>query len=331
METSSFDRKLDAVNAPVAERLAMLFKEGKEPRYVYGLLSEFLLVPGKRLRPALCLLSCEASGGSREDALHAAVAIEMFHNFTLIHDDIEDASVLRRGRPCMHISYGLPLALNAGDGLFMLVWREALNLEGPRSTEAQKCLLSSFTKVLEGQAWELGWYHENKWDVDEDEYFKMVGGKTGALISAACEVGAILAGADKKTTESLSRFGMGIGIAFQIIDDMLNIVGEEKKYMKEIGGDIREGKRTLMTIWALRSLPPQKRKTLESILKKKRKSAAEVKKAIGLLKESGAPKRAAACAEEMINSAFSELDALPQSQARDALLEIARYITKREK
>ncbi|VVC01685.1 Short chain isoprenyl diphosphate synthase [uncultured archaeon] len=328
---ASLDTRLEETNAPVARRLAELFIEGREPRYVYGLLSEFLLVPGKRLRPALCLLSCEAAGGKRADALHAATAIEMFHNFTLIHDDIEDASTMRRGSPCMHIKYGLPLALNAGDGLFMMVWREALNINGPKSTEAQKCLLTSFTKVLEGQAWELGWYHEAKWDVSEEEYLAMVGGKTGALIAGACEVGAILGGADGKTTRALSKFGMGIGIAFQIIDDMLNIVGEEKKYMKEIGGDIREGKRTLMTIWALQSLPPAKKKELETILRKKSKTGSEVKKAILLLKESGAPKKAAAVAEQMIDEAFSQLDSLPQSEAKQAISGIARYITKRER
>lgn len=331
MDTSSLDKKLGKINAPVAAQMEAVFKGGKEPRYVYGLLSEFLLVPGKRLRPALCLLSCEAAGGSQKQALHAAAAIEMFHNFTLIHDDIEDASTMRRGRPCMHIKYGLPLALNAGDGLFMSVWREALRIKGKKSAEAQKCLLSSFTKVLEGQAWELGWYHENKWNISEAEYYSMVGGKTGALIAAACEVGGILGGADRKACASLSRFGMGIGISFQIIDDVLNIVGDEKKYMKEIGGDIREGKRTLLTIWALKSLSPAKRKELGSILRRENKSASDVSRAISLIKESGAPKKAAAKAEELVKQAFSELSRLPESKAKESIFEIARYITRRER
>lgn len=331
MASSSLDSELSAINAPVARRIQGLFKKGRQPRYVYGLLAEFLLVPGKRLRPALCLLSCEASGGSKRQALHAAAAIEMFHNFTLIHDDIEDSSQMRRGKPCMHVKYGLPLALNAGDGLFMTVWREALHIKGRKSAEAQRCMLSSFTKVLEGQALELGWYHEGKWGVSEKEYYAMVGGKTGALIAAACEVGGILGGADRKACAALSRFGMGIGIAFQIIDDVLNITGDEEKYMKEIGGDIREGKRTLLTIWALRSLPPAKGKELESVLRKEKKSAADVRRAISLIRESGAPQKAAAKAGQIVGQSFLELSALPESKAKESIFKIARYITRRER
>jgi len=234
MEASAIDSELETITAPVTARIEEIFRNRQEPKYVYSLLSEFLIAPGKKLRPALALISCEAAGGNREDALHAAAAIELFHNFTLIHDDIEDASTIRRGRQCMHIKYGLPLALNAGDGLFMMVWQEALNTKGPKGLEAQKRLLSAFTRVLEGQALELGWYWQDKWDVSEDEYYSMVSGKTGALISVSCEVGALLAGADGKTCNALSEFGMGIGIAFQIIDDVLNITGDEEKYKKEI-------------------------------------------------------------------------------------------------
>jgi len=331
MDPAALNKKLDDINAPVAKRLHSLFSKNKEPKYVYSLLSEFLLVPGKRLRPALCLVCSDAVSGKGKGALHAATAIEMFHNFTLIHDDIEDASTLRRGFPCMHIKYGLPLALNAGDGLFMMVWREALNIEGEKSIEAQKALLNAFTKVLEGQSLELGWYQEGKWNVSESEYYGMVGGKTGALIAGACEVGAILGGADRKTSAALSRFGMNIGISFQIIDDVLNIIGDEKKYLKEIGGDIREGKRTLITIWALQSLPASKRSQLENLLKKKDKTDADVLSAISLLKESGAAQKASKVAEKLISAAFSELHVLPESESKKTLLQIAEYITRRER
>jgi geranylgeranyl pyrophosphate synthase len=328
---TGLEEKLAALNAPVYGRLGEIFEEKREPAAVYGLLSEFLLVEGKGIRPALCLLSCEAAGGRAEAALPAAVAIEMFHNFTLIHDDIEDCSQLRRGKPCMHVKYGVPLALNAGDGLFMMVWREALSIQGAKREEAQKRLLSAFTEVLEGQAMELGWHNDRKWDVSEKEYLRMVGGKTGALIAVSCEVGALLGGADEKTCKSLSRFGAGIGASFQIIDDVLNIVGDEKKYRKEIGGDIREGKRTLVTMWALEMLPGKKRQRLVAILRKTRKSDGEVGEAVLLLKESGAPKKAMEYSEKMVAAALSELDCLPDGEGRRWLKRLAEYITKRER
>lgn len=259
---SGLEKEMARVNEPVGKRIASIFNTKRKPKYVYAPLSDFLSRSGKRLRPALCLLSCEAVGGGRKAAMDAAVAIELFHNFTLIHDDIEDASEMRRGVPCMHITYGLPLAINAGDGLFMMVWQEALKIGGKKSVEAQRRLLNAFTQVLEGQAIELGWYLENRWDVSEDEYMEMVGGKTGALLAASCEVGGLLGGGTGRQCRALYEFGMGIGVGFQIIDDALNLIGDEKRYMKEIGGDVREGKRTLIMMWALKALPKKRLRAL---------------------------------------------------------------------
>ncbi|MEM4348597.1 MAG: polyprenyl synthetase family protein, partial [Candidatus Anstonellaceae archaeon] len=213
------EKEIVRLTAPVSERLRDLFLEKKKPFEVYGLLSEFLLRRGKMLRPALCLAACKATGGRiNRDAIHAAAAIEMFHNFTLIHDDIEDGSLLRRGVPCMHIKYGVPLALNAGDGLFMLVWQEMMKIRKNKEL-AQTRLLDAFTGVLEGQAIELGWYWKNEWDVGEEDYFEVIKGKTGCLIAGACEVGGIVGGATKAQQKALYEFGMGIGVGFQIMDD----------------------------------------------------------------------------------------------------------------
>jgi geranylgeranyl pyrophosphate synthase len=331
MENDDLERALVRINAPVHKRIGRIFEKYRDPKAAYGLLSEFLLVEGKRLRPALCLLSCEVVGGMKRDALPAATAIEMFHNFTLIHDDIEDCSQLRRGKPCLHVKYGVPLAINAGDGLFMMVWRETLRIRGIAREDAQKRLLDAFTSVLEGQALELGWYWNGKWDVSEKEYLKMVGGKTGALIAVSCEVGALLGGANARQCAALKRFGMGVGVGFQIMDDVLNIVGEEKKYRKEIGGDVCEGKRTLITMHALRCLGGKERARLVMLLKKDGKSDLEIKEAIALLISSGAPKKALSYAKRLVAESLAELDSLPKNKARDMLLQIAGYITRREK
>jgi geranylgeranyl diphosphate synthase, type I len=319
---------LERVNRPVKKRLSRVFLR-RSPKEVYGLLSEFMSVEGKLLRPALCLLSCEAAGGRAASAVHAAAAIEMFHNFTLIHDDIEDDSEMRRGGPCLHVKYGLPLALNAGDGLFMTVWRESLRITGARRAAARSLLLSAFTQVLEGQAIELGWYRNNTWTVGEREYRKVVEGKTGALIAASCEVGALLGGADRKTCAAMRRFGMGIGVGFQIVDDLLNIVGDEKTYGKEIGGDVREGKRTLLTIYALQNLQASENTRLQAILRNPSRRQGEVFEAVALLKKSGAPEAALAVAEKEVATALSSLHMVEESRARAELEVLADYITRR--
>lgn len=327
----SLEQRLARLNKPVRERIRAVFDARRKPEEVYGLLAEFMSAEGKFLRPALCLSACEAVGGKATDAVPAAAAIEMFHNFTLIHDDIEDCSQMRRNRPCLHVKYGLPLALNAGDGLFMMVWQEALDLAGPRKEQAQRLLLSAFTKVLEGQALELGWYQKKKWDVRERDYYQVVEGKTGALISACCEVGGLLGGADAKTCKALRDFGMGIGVGFQIIDDLLNIVGDEKAYGKEIGGDISEGKRTLLTINALEALPAKKRSQLQGILQKPGKRPEDVAAAVGLIMETPAPSVVKAAAEAQIENAMSWLAVLPESEAKRTLAELAEYITRRKR
>ncbi len=325
------ERKLARINAPVRGRLQELFRSGKKPFEVYGLLSEFLSTEGKLLRPALCLTSCEAVGGRPGDAVHAAAAIEMFHNFTLIHDDIEDCSMMRRGKPCMHMKYGTPLALNAGDGLFMMVWKEALLISNQKKDETLGRLLSGFTNVLEGQSRELGWYRSGNWHVEERDYFDVVGGKTGALIAASCEVGGFLGGGSKQECRALSEFGRGIGIGFQIVDDALNVTGNVKEYGKEIGGDIREGKRTLITIRAQRMLPKEKAARLTRLLKKNAKTGADVRAVLGLLRESGAVESSLKTADGITAAARGALAILPKTQAKQTLLEMAGYITDRRR
>lgn len=331
MPDDRLGKTIGRLNAPVTRRIAALLGRKKHPWEVYGLISEFMFVKGKRLRPALCLLSCEAVGGNFKAALPAAATIEMFHNFTLIHDDIEDSSEMRRGKPCMYVKYGLPLALNAGDGLFMMVWQEALGIRGPRGLRAQQRLLAAFTKVLEGQSIELGWYRKGTWKIGRKEYYGMVGGKTGALLAVSCEVGALLGGADRKTCNALYEFGMGIGIGFQIIDDVLNLIGDEKKYRKEIGGDIREGKRTLLTMHALSRLKGSRRAKLERILKKNAKGAKDIGEAILLIRQSGAVEAAVEEVELVIRRAMGKLRALPESRAKKDLSRVAEYVVRRNR
>lgn len=304
-----------------------------EPKVVYGLIKEFLALGGKRFRPALSMITAEMLGAKRSSSLPPACSIEMFHNFTLIHDDIEDDSELRRGKPCLHNSYGIPLAINAGDGLFILVWDVLCNL--PYSLEVnskiQKTLASTYRHVLDGQGIELSWIRNNKWDISEQDYYSMAYGKTASLIEGAMVVGGLVAGADAKTLSSLAEFGRNIGTGFQIQDDYLNIVGEEEKYKKEIGGDISEGKRTLMTIYAMKSLSTSKAERLKDILSMHTKNQDLISEAIGLLKESGSTEYAHSKAMECISKAVAISESkFPHNMHRNKLIEIAKYLVYRD-
>ncbi|MBI4399433.1 polyprenyl synthetase family protein [Candidatus Micrarchaeota archaeon] len=317
-------------NSPIIDKeIEKIVPKTSKPFEVYGLIWEFLKRGGKRFRPILCLTSCEAVGGDTKKAMPAAVAIELFHAFTLLHDDLEDDSELRRGKPCLHIIYGVPLAINAGDGMFMLVFRALTKLHYPpeKILDVQKVLIKNFTRVLEGQAVELGWRENKIWEISERDYLKMVEGKTGALISAACEVGGILGNGSKKQIAALKDFGMQIGIAFQIQDDILNLVGTEKKYKKEIGGDITEGKRTLMTIHALRNGNKEK---LLKLIGSGAKDKKTIKSAISILKSTSSIDYAKNYAKKIVQNARRKLKIIPNNESRKILLDLADFLINRD-
>lgn len=316
----------------VGGEIERVIPKSKEPKAVYGVIWDLLDRKGKRFRPVMCMLSCEAVGGNSKKILPIAASLEMFHNFTLAHDDIEDNSEMRRGKPCLHKIYGIPLAINAGDGLFAIVWEASLLLEMPpkKIVEAQKILADAFRRVLEGQGMEIEWYKDNRWDITEKDYSEMVAGKTGALIAASCEVGAFLGGGKKRQRRVLREFGDAIGIAFQIQDDVLNIIGNEEKYGKEIGGDISEGKRTLMVIRTLERASPEDKKRLVSILDEKTKDKQKISEAIEILKRYNSPEYAKKQAEKLIVKAKKGLEKLPQTEARQRLLELADFFINRE-
>lgn len=209
---------------------------------------------GKRIRPLLCLMACEAVGGDVRQALPAAAAIEILHNFSLVHDDIEDGDELRRHRRTMWNVWGVPQAVNAGDGMFAIAYQSMLRLpERGVSAATTVAALDRFTctciMLTEGQYLDLSFEH--RLDVTVDEYVQMVGGKTGALIAAALTIGALVGGADKETSEALYRFGFNIGLAFQIRDDVLGIWGDPSVTGKAAGNDLLRQKKSLPLLYAL--------------------------------------------------------------------------------
>ena len=308
----------------------------KEPSEVYGLLPGFIQRGGKRIRPLLTLLSSMAVGGNQKKAIKTAALIELFHNFTLIHDDIEDNSQMRRGEPTLNVKYGIPIALNSGDALYTILWKEAAYLDEPpeKVIEIQKMLYSAFLRVVEGQGIELNWYKTGKIDVGEEEYYTMVGGKTGALVAVSCEMGAYLGGADKKTREKFYEFGYNIGVAFQIQDDVLNVTGEFEKYKKEIGGDIREGKRTLMVAKAFEKANSGEKAEIKRILLSNAATQKEISYITSIFNKYGAIDYAKEKAREKVETAkailISMRESIRDSKAKDALMETADFVLNRE-
>lgn len=299
---------------------------------VYDPITEIITRGGKRARPMLTLLSCKAVGGNAERAIKPASLIELFHNFTLVHDDIEDNSQMRRGQPTLNVKYGIPMALNCGDAMYTLVWNRLAQLnETPEVIlDLQHKFSSAFLRVVEGQGLELNWYYSKKFDVSEQEYYGMVGGKTGALMALSCEIGGYLGNADAKTRARLSDFGDKIGIAFQIQDDVLNVSGEFEKYKKEIGGDITEGKRTLIVSKTLENCSKIEAEELTKILSSKTTSEKEIRWTIELFNKYGAVEYARKKAIKLVDDGKELLQHLPDNESRASLLRIADFFVSRE-
>jgi geranylgeranyl diphosphate synthase type II len=244
------DRMLESYGSWTRDALRAYLPEGTSGDYLYDLVADYPGRGGKMLRPSLCLATARAFGAPEEKAIASAVAIELLHNAILIHDDIEDGSEQRRGRPTLHALYGVPLALNAGDMLTLLSWQplkcNMAHLPGAIARDIFEETERTAWECAEGQALDLGWRRENRFDLTDADYLRMVCKKTCWLgMIHPARVGALIATYSRSRFKGLFRFGFLFGAAFQITDDLLNLEAEAV-YGKERDGDIWEGKRTLM-------------------------------------------------------------------------------------
>lgn len=260
----------------VADALADDLPQGEPTKWLYDLVADYPRREGKGLRPALCLATAEAHKGRLSEALPSAVAMELLHNAFLIHDDIEDESELRRGLPTLHEIHGVPLALNAGDGLAILGFeplRRNAKLLGHRLAAL---VADEFTVMarhtLEGQAIELGWIRDGVVDLTPDDYLDLIMRKTCWYTTVhPLRVGVLIGSLGTKKPDVMVDFGFHLGAAFQIRDDVLNLIGDEAVYGKEILGDLLEGKRTLMLIHLLGELEGAERRFLTEYLRRTRR------------------------------------------------------------
>ena len=285
---------------------------------------------GKKIRPSLVVLSSEAVGGTAKDALKTAAAVELIHTFSLIHDDIMDKDDMRRGKPSVHILWGEPMAILAGDTLFSKAFETVLETEidgvsYERVVNALKTVVDSCIKICEGQAFDMCF--EGNFDVKEEEYMKMIYKKTGALIAAATRSGAIIGGGSPVEVETLTAYGRLIGLAFQIQDDYLDVASDEENLGKPVGSDIVEGKMTLMVVHALSNASADDKKEIVSILKADKDT--DVDRAIELFEKYGSINYAHDIALDNVDQAKKLLETLDESEAKVALAMIADYVLQR--
>jgi geranylgeranyl diphosphate synthase type II len=251
MDRAAFLERL-AQYGGLARETMLAHLPDREPRaHLYRPMRDFCARSGKGLRPALVIASSRAFGGRLEDALPSAAAVELLHNAFLVHDDIQDGSESRRGLPCLHAELGAPLAINIGDAMlasaFALLRTNVAVLEPVTTSMVFDEFDHLISETLEGQAMELGWIHDNDLSVRPVDYLRMTLKKTcWYSFIHPCRIGAVLARGREASLDAFRPFGFFLGAAFQIRDDILNLVGSRERYGKEIYGDIYEGKRTLM-------------------------------------------------------------------------------------
>jgi geranylgeranyl diphosphate synthase type II len=252
-DTALVEERLRTVGRDIRRAMLAAVPDVEPHETLYRLVRSYPSRPGKAIRPALCLSTCRAFGGTEDDALSPAVAIEMLHNAFLVHDDVADGSARRRGRPTLPAEYGTGLALNAGDALAILanqvVRRHARRLDDALADRLLEEFDTMALRTLEGQATELGWQRDAVADLRPEDYLDLIMHKTCWYTTIhPLRVGALLGSRGRADLRPMVRFGFYLGAAFQMQDDLLNLIGDESLYGKEIQGDLREGKRTLVLI-----------------------------------------------------------------------------------
>jgi len=250
------------------DKFLMASANSSYPANLYQPIKYFLELGGKRLRPLLTLLSCRAVNGNYKKAIPAASAIELLHNFTLVHDDIMDQDSLRRGKSTIHTKWNEAVAILAGDGLIGLAYRALLNTPSETLHRVFHIFTEGVIKVCEGQAIDKDF--EDRDEVSIEEYFDMIEKKTGELIAVSTEIGGIIGGGSEKYIEALKKFGASIGRAFQIQDDMLDLTSSESVLGKDLGSDLAQGKKTYPIVRLKQSAPQDKWDFVQKVLRSRR-------------------------------------------------------------
>jgi octaprenyl-diphosphate synthase len=327
LEVAEPRRSLSSLYETIATELAsaeLIFQKelGSRFPFVQLLVDQFADFQGKRLRPALVLLAGQACGSLSEDHAVLAAVVEMIHTATLVHDDVLDEAEIRRHAATVNAGWGNETAVLLGDYLFTHAFHLAASLE---STRACRWIGEATNRVCEGEMQQV--HHRGNLDLDENDYFAIIEGKTAALTAVSCRLGAWYARASEPTVAALDRYGRNLGIAFQIADDVLDIWGEEGATGKSLGTDLEKQKLTLPVIRLLSRVDPAAATTIRSLLAE---AKADGRRPLQpYLEKTGALDYAWQRAKQHVRLALDELDRLEDSGAKSALRTLAQYVMRR--
>lgn len=283
---------------------------------------------GKRIRPVLCLMGNELFGDIHQDAFHAAAAVELFHNFTLVHDDIMDKAPLRRGKPTVHAIHGEPTALLGGDVMMVVAYDYLNRIDEAYLSKAIQLFNKTAKEVCEGQQLDMDF--EKKEKVLLEEYLHMIQLKTSVLLAASLQLGALIGGAGESNQHHIYEFGRNLGIAFQIQDDYLDAFGDPEKFGKQVGGDIQSNKKTFLMIHALETASPEDLKSLQVLMENN--SPEKVERVLAIFRQCGVDQWANELKLKYLDLAFEHLQAVVVSHSRkESLIQLAHYLIQREK
>ena len=341
MPTTDIQNILTQNKKLIDEMMLKLLPESHEIHEIdllYKMMRDYPSRPSKGLRSSLCVLTCQTFSGNINDVLTTAAALELFQNWILIHDDIEDESELRRGQPVLHRKHTIPLAINAGDSLHGRMWSLLQNNHSVLGADLTLNIIEEFINMLnettEGQHMELSWSNTNDWDISQDDYFIMCTKKTSWYTCITpFRLGNMIANKHTIDENKFVEFGTNLGIAFQIRDDILNLTADGK-YGKEYAGDLIEGKRTLILIHLLKSCNNSDREFIESFFNNNREfREGNCQQLLDLISKYKSLDYATNICNELSDKALTEFNNifsdLPETRARLLLNNITKYMVSR--
>ena len=300
----------------------------ESPNTLYAPGEYFLTIGGKRIRPVMCIMGNELFTEIHPDAFIAARAIELFHNFTLVHDDMMDEASLRRGMPTVHTKYDSNTALLVGDVMLIRAYEFLQNMQPAYLPKILKIFNKTAREVCEGQ--QLDMDYAKMEEVSLDQYIHMITLKTSVLLAASLEIGAIIGGASENNCQHLYEFGKKIGIAFQIQDDYLDAYGNAADFGKEVGGDIKQNKKTFLFLHALSVANNEQKLALDNLLKNE--DADKVEKVLEIFNACGVGAWAENLKAKYMQEAFDHLESIAVvSTRKQPLIELANYLMNRNK
>lgn len=301
----------------------------REPKGLYAPIAYTMAAGGKRVRPQLAMIACGIFGGNEQEVAPAAMALEVFHNFTLLHDDVMDKAEVRRGRPTVHIQWNENTAILSGDQMMIEAYKLLAEVPADKLHKVLRLFNKMATEICEGQQYDVDF--ESQEHVTIEEYLKMIRLKTSVLLATALQIGSYLAGANEAQQEALYQFGINVGLAFQIQDDILDVWGDPKTFGKAVGGDISCNKKTYVYLTAQQladaELAEELHRWYGSVLDDNTEKIAAVK---GIFEQLNVRAACEAVVEDYTQKALLILDTLPQNAATELLRQLANKLNTRK-